>query len=154
MRRLPSEAAVSALVGADIDSQRLEHHANTVGDFAIIQSATEVPTGQADILDNLVRRRQDQADFTFKESYDSLEYDSDTNRLRALVVDPTLSATDAGRKAFLSWWTSEFNQRVASPSAGTITFVDNSGDAVFRGFVSAVGNRPNGTLSAVEALLK
>ena len=154
VRCLPSEAAVSALVGADIDSQRLEHHANTVGDFAIIQSATEVPTGQADILDNLVRRRQDQADFTFKESYDSLEYDSDTNRLRALVVDPTLSATDAGRKAFLSWWTSEFNQRVASPSAGTITFVDNSGDAVFRGFVSAVGNRPNGTLSRGEAFVE
>ena len=154
VRSLPSEAEVSALVGTDIDAQRLEHHANTVGDFAIVQTATEVPTGQADVLDNLVRRRQDQADFTFKESYDSLEYDSDTNRLRALVVDPTLSATDAGRKAFLTWWTSEFNQRVASPSAGVITFVDNNGDAQFRGFVNAVGNRPGGTLSRGEAFIE
>ena len=154
VRQILNDAETSALVGTDIDMQRLEHHANTVGDFAIVQTATEVPTGQADVLDNLVRRRQDQADFTFKESYDSLEYDSDTNRLRALVVDPTLSATDAGRKAFLTWWTSEFNQRVASPSAGVITFVDNNGDAQFRGFVNAVGNRPGSTLSRGEAFIE
>ena len=50
------------LISTDLDAQRLEHHQNTVGEFAIVQTATDVPVAQSDVLTNPPRNFRNRVD--------------------------------------------------------------------------------------------
>ena len=115
-------AEVENLVTTDIERQRLEQHENTVGVFADVQGDTAVPATQANVIDNtqFLTARQDQRtpDGAFINTYDSLTFrvDADGDVIEAVVIDPSLSGSEAGRRAALSWWTTELN------NGGPITF--------------------------------
>ena len=124
-----------------------------------MQGDTAVPATQANVIDNtqFLTARQDQRtpDGAFINTYDSLTFrvDADGDVIEAVVIDPSLSGSEAGRRAALSWWTTELN------NGGPITFsgLNAAGDTTipyFTGTVEAVGNRPGRSTGRGQAYLR
>ena len=140
---------IQTIVNRDISAQRMEDHSNTEGEFSFTQETTQSPANQRNVLANnqWIAARTDDRTGVVDNTLTSLQYDSNfggNGRLRIWVSDPTLSGTDAGRKAFLQWWTTEFRQNQETSTDGIIDWLDPSDNVGFTASVSAVGNVPTG----------
>ena len=140
---------IQTIVNRDIAAQRMEDHSNTEGEFSFTQETTQSPANQRNVLANnqWIAARTDDRTGVVDNTLTSLQYDSNfggNGRLRIWVSDPTLSGTDAGRKAFLQWWTTEFRQNQETSTDGIIDWLDPLDNVGFTASVSAVGNVPAG----------